>query len=264
VPDSVIGLDLGRVADPSTLTVLRRSLVVGPGGLPGRGPGGEPLYRFDCVHVERFALGISYQAVIASVLGVLGRPEVTRLRPYLAADATGLGAPIVDMIFGQSVAAECIPITITGGDAVTRGPWHDGLHLHLKVPKSDVCGALTAGLESGRLQVVPSLPLARALQDELLAFRTRMTRAANQTFGSASGAHDDLVMALALATWLGGSIFAPFRPAELGDRDAHLLDLESAAERQALAAGQEDERRARLNRKSCGAGSAFTWGPGGW
>jgi hypothetical protein len=258
VPDLVLALDLGKMSDFSALTALKRRLVVDPrSGLPGRDPAGRPLYRFDCVLATRWPLRTGYPAVVGAVRGLLGRPEVARLRPHLAIDATGVGSAVVDMFFEKSLEAEGVALTVTAGDSVGRGPWSDGSHGHLRVPKPELVGALMACLEGDRLPIVPSLSEAPVIQAELLNFRARLTPKANQTYGAGAGTHDDLLMSLAMACWLGTSPFAEFRPGALGDADRHLLDSEGLAERAALARGLEAERIARINKRSCGMAAAF-------
>lgn len=58
---------------------------------------------------------------------------------------------------------------------------------------------LQALLYSGDLRIANSLPDAAVLVCELQDFRVRFTEAGNATFNAREGAHDDLVLALALA-----------------------------------------------------------------
>src|SRR5207253_3131472 len=97
--------------------------------------------------------------------------------------------------------ATLYPVTITGGDA----PRWDGRSAW--VPKKDLVGAVQATLQSGRLKVVPMLVLAETLRRELLDFQVKVTLAAHEQFGAwREGAHDDLVLAVALAAWLGENV----------------------------------------------------------
>ena len=56
-------------------------------------------------------------------------------------------------------------------------------------------------LHDGRLQIQKDLPEAPVLKMELEDFRASVTDSGRWTFGARSGAHDDLVLALALALW---------------------------------------------------------------
>jgi hypothetical protein len=60
---------------------------------------------------------------------------------------------------------------------------------------------VTALLHEGRLKIAKELPDAAALVEELGAFRATVTESGRWTFGARSGAHDDLVLALAIALW---------------------------------------------------------------
>jgi hypothetical protein len=59
-------------------------------------------------------------------------------------------------------------------------------------------------LQDRRLKVVGGLPLASLRADEPAAFRVKVTLAGNETFESwRERDHDDLVLAVALALWVG-------------------------------------------------------------
>ena len=60
-------------------------------------------------------------------------------------------------------------------------------------------------LQSGRLKVAESLPLAPTLVSELLNFRVKIgPLTAHDSYGAwREGQHDDLVLALACAAWYG-------------------------------------------------------------
>ena len=79
--------------------------------------------------------------------------------------------------------------------------WRGGMWY---VPKRKLIGALVAALENDRLQIASGLRYAAALVGELQTFRRRVTGAGRAAYGAETGAHDDLVVAVALAVW-GGS-----------------------------------------------------------
>jgi hypothetical protein len=58
-------------------------------------------------------------------------------------------------------------------------------------------------LDSGRLQWAAVLPEARVLETELANFRTKLTASMYDTYNAREGAHDDLLLALACAAWVG-------------------------------------------------------------
>jgi hypothetical protein len=103
------------------------------------------------------------------------------------------------MIRHTGLAASLNPVLITVGHEVTigdDGAWH--------VPKKELVSTLQVLLQSRRLLIAGRLPDAETLQRELLAFRVKITVARNETFESwRERDHDDLVLAVAMAAWLG-------------------------------------------------------------
>ena len=131
------------------------------------------------------------------------RPELNL--PRIAADMTGVGTAVVEMI-GQALGAkagdgrraELCPVLIRGGHAVTRG---DDLTWH--VAKVQLVSVLQALLSSRRLKIASGLADAEVLVAELKAFSVKITLAGNETFEAwRERDHDDLVLAVAMALWL--------------------------------------------------------------
>ncbi len=70
------------------------------------------------------------------------------------------------------------------------------------VPKRDLVATLQILLQGKRLLVADALPDAAVLLQEMLNFQMKITAAANDVYGAwREGAHDDLVLAVALACW---------------------------------------------------------------
>ena len=103
------------------------------------------------------------------------------------------GRPVVDLLWQAGMRA--VSVTITSGQRVTGGlnSW--------RVPKRDLVTNLQVLLQSHRLRIAADLPLADALADEMLDFRVRVSDAGHDSWGGRD--HDDLVLALAVACWLG-------------------------------------------------------------
>lgn len=112
----------------------------------------------------------------------------------LVVDATGVGRPVVDLFVGAGL--QPIAVTITAGAAPSaNGTAH-------RVPKRDLCAILQVLLQARRLRIAAAMCERTSLVDELLAFRVKIDGAtARDSYGAGAGAHDDLVMALALACW---------------------------------------------------------------
>lgn len=67
--------------------------------------------------------------------------------------------------------------------------------------------ALAPAIEERALDCGPIAlePAFDALQDELKDFKRKVSEAGRVTFNARSGAHDDLVLAVAIAAWYGGN-----------------------------------------------------------
>jgi hypothetical protein len=180
------GLDLGQTQDPSAAIILE-----------AYGEGEERAY--DVRHIEQYRLGTSYPALVQAVCGTLAR------RPLqgdcqLIIDHTGVGRPIYDMFVEAKL--QPIGITIIGGTS-----WHRETSRQWHVAKILLVGLVQKFLQSGRLRIGAKLPHAATLQKELRDFRVKISKAANETYESREGAHDDIVLALAIA------LFAAEHPA---------------------------------------------------
>jgi hypothetical protein len=192
----VIGLDLGQVKDYTALAVLKRTPIDGAAAT------GRPAHLMTCNHLARWPLGSPYPRIVADVRELVGRPELGGM-PTLTIDGTGVGRGIVAMFIAAGLAARVVPVIITAGTEGRSAPWGEGGLTGRWVPKIELVSAVQAALQSGRLKVVPSLPLADTLRQELLNFKIRVTLAGNETFEAhRQGVHDDLLLACAMACWL--------------------------------------------------------------
>lgn len=182
-PHYFLGLDLGQSRDFTALAVIERHGEASQASLLAR-------------HLERWPLGTPYPQIVSDVGALLNRPAFAAGLPSLAVDQTGVGAAVVDLFRQAKPRAHLRPILITGGDAVT----HEGSAQ--RVPKRELVSVVQRALQTGRLKVAEALPEAATLQRELQNFQVKITLAANDTYGAwREGAHDDLVLAVALALW---------------------------------------------------------------
>lgn len=208
------GLDLGQAADYTALVIAEQLLPPEPRPVLVAAKPGAPPYprwevngayleerpapvpaRYDVRHIQRFALGTPYPAIVAQVGDLLSRPELGR-EVSLVIDGTGVGRPVVDLFAAQMGAFRLVPVLITGGDTQSRvDDWHH-------VPKKVLISTVQVLLQSGRLRI-GQFPETTVLTSELQNYRVKVTQAANETFNAREGAHDDLVLALALALWNG-------------------------------------------------------------
>jgi hypothetical protein len=186
-----LGLDLGQSADFSALAIIERQ--------KRESMSFEPV--FHCRHLHRWPLRTSYPTIVADTVRMLGSGHVQKgmIEPTLAVDATGVGAPVVDLFKRERMRADLMPIQITGGDSVTRD------HGMTRVPKRDLVSTAQVYLQSGRLKIAPELPDAPTLVRELENFQVKISLdTAHDSYGVwREGSHDDLVLAVCLALWVG-------------------------------------------------------------
>src|SRR5262249_41456335 len=155
----------------------KRSDVKGDDDQPVRDAYGRASHRFDVVYLRRWSLGTPYPTIVRDVSGLLARPEIApadprpECQPRLALDATGVGRPIFDLFDAADLPASLTGVLITGGDSER---FEGSLAF---VAKRHLVGLMQATLQTGRLKVVASLPLADVLKQEMMNFRVHISKA---------------------------------------------------------------------------------------
>jgi len=193
-----VGLDLGQAADYTAITILERPAREQRFGYHPEPPA-PTVYHLR--HLERVTLGTTYPA-IAQRVKRLTEAEPLRGRSVLIADATGVGIAVMDLL--RSAGVRPVPVTITGGNQVTREP--NGLH----VPKRDLVFALLTLFQAERVKVAAGLSMAETLRQELLNFRVKIDAKAHDSYAAwREGVHDDLVLSAALAAWYADRYSGP-------------------------------------------------------
>ena len=132
--------------------------------------------------------------MVAAVRSILARPPLLG-HTELVIDRTGVGRAVYDLFVEAGL--DPIGITITSGDNEHRESDRSGW----RVSKLALVSRLQALLHAGELKIAKSLPEAPALAAELQDFRATISESGTAQFGARSGRHDDLVLALACATW---------------------------------------------------------------
>lgn len=210
--DYVLGLDLAQGgADWTALAVLQRT---------ERAYGAPADYL--AIHLQRWRdrRTVRIPEEVAKVWKQLTRYEadrhfaVTGNSPHgappiaLVVDITGVGPFGTDPL--RRAGFDPIGIVIHGGDAVT----HPDSRTY-RVPKRDLAGAVHTLLESDRLHLNRALADAVTLKAELENFRAKITLTGHDRYEAGGGdewrvgAHDDLVLAVAVAAWMGESHARP-------------------------------------------------------
>src|SRR5215210_1287248 len=213
----IIGVDLGQQRDPTAIAVIERGYV--PNGplynarywRRGREihAAREPVrLEYHVRHLERPTLGTSYIHIVGRIISLLKSLPDEDL--VLAVDTTGVGRPVADMLRERlnewleenpRIELNAVWITITGGDSVTRASEAGGL----RVPKRDLASAPLVLMQNQQLKIAESLALAPVLKRELLNFKVKINIATGHDSYEAwrEGDHDDLVLAVAIACWVG-------------------------------------------------------------
>ena len=161
-----------------------------------------PADHYQVRHLRRWPPGTAYPQIVADVVGMTAAPPFWGA--LLAVDQTGVGRPVAQLLERVGVYS-LTRVIVTAGH--TAG-WNDD-RARL-VPKRDLVGVLQVLLQARRLRVAGQLPEATVLERELLKFRAKTPAAGAETVDSwRERPHDDLVLAVALACWLGEWIGPP-------------------------------------------------------
>lgn len=195
----ILGCDLGQTTDPTALCALHHRVVPRDGWTTNekaRAWKQDRTESFDVRHLERLPLGLPYPAQVQHVANVLARPPLVGAK--LVIDETGVGRAVGDIFDAAGMYPE--RITITAGLETTQ---HGGRSWH--VPKGVLISGMDARLHTGELRIAAALKDAGALADELKDFRRKVSEAGRATYAARTGAHDDLVLAVAIALWFATS-----------------------------------------------------------
>lgn len=186
---NVVGVDLGQTHDPTAVAIVQRHEWL------EHDDTGEVHKRIKLTvpHLERLPLGTTYPAQVAYVGELLRREPLASNKTDLIIDHTGVGRPVFDLFKKAGLRPK--GLIITAGDKAKRTGtgW--------SVSKLQLISRLQAELHQEGLRISRHLKDADALAKELQDFQVNITSAGNAVFGARVGAHDDLVLALAIATW---------------------------------------------------------------
>lgn len=190
------GLDLGQSQDFTALAILERTRHTDPVDPETN------VKHYAVRHLQRWAPGTGYHEIITDVANLL-QPLIP-VSP-LAVDATGVGKPVVDLLQAYRMPCPIHSITITSGHHLS-GSSEGGLH----VPKKDLVSTLQVLLQSRLLKIASTLSDAATLTAELMTFQAKVTLDAGDSCLWRERPHDDLVLAVAIAAWLGENQTDPY------------------------------------------------------
>lgn len=192
-----IGIDFGLVHDHTAVTVLERTETMAEDGTISS--------KHEIREIKRVTLGTPYTEASKRVAHLAGRLTG---RVFVAADATGVGRPIIEMLreaLPKEVAL--LAVVITGG---VKGSGEGNV---ARVPKRELILQFAASLQSGTLTITSGVEHASILLDELRSFRFKATVFGNETFEAwREKDHDDIVFAAAMADWAATNYWYPIIP----------------------------------------------------
>ncbi|HEY7312927.1 MAG TPA: hypothetical protein VH643_26420 [Gemmataceae bacterium] len=184
-PPTILGLDLGQTQQFSALAAIREF----EQDAHGRSVWAVPV-------LTRWPLGTPYPEIVSGVADIAGRLD----QPVLVVDGTAVGRGTVDLFRQAELpVSEFVSVTVTAGHQAHRLTpefW--------TTPKKDLVAAVQSVLQGRRLKVARGLREAATLTRELATFRAKTTTSASESLDDwREGRHDDLVLAVALAVWMG-------------------------------------------------------------
>lgn len=174
---AVVGVDVGRARDHAALVVIA--------------PDDDGVLAVRAV--DRVELGTGYGDLAERCVRTL-QDLWRHTRAWAAIDATGVGAPVVEMIRTRAFGSEdnIVGLTWTAGKSI-GGAWPD-----VTVPKRALLDAVRTRLEQDRLRCPPQVPGADVLAADAAAYRP----------GSHVG---DTLAAAAMAVWMCDHVAATAR-----------------------------------------------------
>lgn len=196
-PVYVAGLDLGRPHEFTALSVLERTEV------PDSNESMRTVRHYAVRHLERLPPATPYPEVFRRLAQVFAAPPLHGSN--LVVDYTGVGRPVLDMLRNAKVGVSVRPLLVTSGKSSSSDDRGGKL-----VPRQELAATLQVLLQSRRLRVAPTLSNSAMLARELAAFQVKVSKASETEMDAwREGAHDDLVLAVAVAAWLGEHAMHP-------------------------------------------------------
>lgn len=183
--EPLIGVDIGQKHDPTAICVAEPRL---------RRAGARREWHFLVRHLERVPLTTPYPNVarrIGNIIAGVRRRSHQAPTPYI--DATGVGAPVLDLLSSENqTLGKIVPVQFVHG---TKRRIRNG---SVGLGKSYFVSRLQSLVQAQRIHL-PSSHEAQALAHELLSYEIRISEAGRDRYGAfKSGTHDDLVTALGL------------------------------------------------------------------
>jgi len=178
-----IGIDIGQKRDPTAVVVAEV------------GEERPPKTVYTVRFLERLPLGLPYPKMVDRITEIVQRlhSKDPKAEVRLYVDCTGVGGPVVDLL-RQGVTDPLVAVTLAAGGRLT-------VHgQEARLGKAFLVARLQVLLQNGQIWL-PKTGEAEALAQELLDFEIKVDQDGTDRYGAFKvGSHDDLVIALGLAT----------------------------------------------------------------
>ncbi|MEM1095197.1 MAG: hypothetical protein AAGJ10_11395 [Bacteroidota bacterium] len=190
--DYFVAMNLALTNEPNALCVIQRTLDMESGKA-----------QYHVVHLERFALGTSYQAMAAHAQRLIATEPLSG-RARIIVDQSRVGAAVLEH-FEQVTHRRTHAVHITT-EAIAG--YANG---YLTAPLNDLIGRFQMLQGEDRIAIAEKLELAAELKREMNNFRYRQPSADLDIYEALrAGTCTDLVMALLLGLWTI-EVYMPFR-----------------------------------------------------
>lgn len=188
-----VGTDIGQITDPTAIAIVEVERIVKPlNGVEMK----ETLYK---VHsLERMKLRTPYPEVATRITEILCSTRLSGRRVRCYIDTGGVGRAVFDdvrdRLFRRSDTRmiDLREVTLTGGEQQYN-------QAKGTVSKARLVDKLSALYESDRVHVPTGTREFTALRGELKSFSRKQSQNGHLSFNAEAGAHDDLLVSLALA-----------------------------------------------------------------
>ncbi len=195
----VCGLDIGQRQDYTAFVVIGKKCEVHKISSRSIGESTTKILNLDVGEAKRFELGTSYTNIVDFVFTAMKGLQFKdgEDKPVLVVDATN-NAAIVDLInqkFKEDRRFKVVPVIITAG-----GQSSEEKNVY-KVPKIELIQRTLLALEQGKLRFSEKMKYLDVFKNELGDYQGLTTESGKEVYSPRSGEHDDLVLALSMATW---------------------------------------------------------------
>lgn len=206
-PLLVFAVDFGQRSDYTALTI--NQITTTPNDMREMAKDAMVQWRpkHELVDIRRWDLMTPYPQIVRDLRRMYDDPRITNYEKHLIIDVTGVGVAVNDTMREHKFEPTCIYIT-------SGHSWHvervRGLGVQFNVPKRELCYKVAVIFDDGRIDICSELPLAKAMRDELLNFKVKITSSGNDTYEAwREGDHDDIVLSYAVGAWWVESVYIP-------------------------------------------------------